>query len=362
MNGANATAEFGVTLKTRDGQSVAFACGPDERMLDAAGRQDLYPPAQCGQGSCGACLAYVVTGEVEREPCSPAALPDGERAKGGVLLCRCRPLSDVDLRAPYDATMIRHEPVPERDAVIESIEVLSAPMRRLVLRLGPGPDGGTGVDFEPGQFLELTVPGTDLTRAYSIASTPNWDGRVELLIRLQPGGQFSTWLDKTAAPGMALIARGPQGGFMLHDRGLDPRWFVAGGSGLAPVLSMLRRMADWGDPQPARLFYGTWRRDEHVCEAELTTLQSQLPSLEIVHTVANPDPDPTPDPTWTGTTGSVVDTLSGSLDALRERGEPLPDIYVCGSSGMVEAVRAAAIKAGLPEDRVFHEQCGAASA
>jgi ferredoxin-NADP reductase/ferredoxin len=358
MSGANATAEFGVTLKTRDGGSVAFACGPDERMLDAAGRQDLYPPAQCGQGSCGACLAYVVTGEVEREPCSPAALPDGERAKGGVLLCRCRPLSDVDLRAPYDATMIRHEPVPERDAVIESIEVLSAPMRRLVLRLGPGPDGGTGVDFEPGQFLELTVPGTDLTRAYSIASTPNWDGRVELLIRLQPGGRFATWLNEVAAPGMALIARGPQGGFMLHDRGLDPRWFVAGGSGLAPVLSMLRRMADWGDPQPARLFYGTWQRDEHVCEAELTTLQSQMPGLEIVRTVANPDPDPI----WTGGTGSVVDMLRGSLDVLRERGEPLPDIYVCGSSGMVEAVQAAATRAGLPEDRVFHEQCGAASA
>jgi ferredoxin-NADP reductase len=118
---------------------------------------------------------------------------------------------------------------------------------------------------------------------------------------------------------------------------------------------MLRRMADWGDPQPARLFYGTWRRDEHVCEAELTTLQSQLPSLEIVRTIANPDPDPS----WTGGTGSVVDTLSGSLDALRQRGDPLPDIYVCGSPGMVEAVRAAATEAGLPEDRVFHEQCGA---
>jgi ferredoxin-NADP reductase len=106
------------------------------------------------------------------------------------------------------------------------------------------------------------------------------------------------------------------------------------------------------------LFYGTWQRDEHVCEAELTTLQSQMPGLEIVRTVANPDPDPI----WTGGTGSVVDMLRGSLDVLRERGEPLPDIYVCGSSGMVEAVQAAATRAGLPEDRVFHEQCGAASA
>ena len=74
------------------------------------------------------------------------------------------------------------------------------------------------------------------------------------------------------------------------------------------------------------------------------------------------NPATAPDPSWTGSTGSVVDVLSGSLDAVRERGEPLPDIYVCGSPGMVEAVRAAAIRAGLPEDRVFHEQCGAASA
>jgi ferredoxin-NADP reductase/ferredoxin len=355
MSGANVTAGFGITIKTRDGRSVAFACGPDERLLDAAGRQDLYPPAQCGQGSCGACLAYVESGEVEREPCSPSALPETERDKGGVLLCRCRPLSDVDLRVPYDAASIRFEPEPERTAVIESIETLSAPMRRLVLRLGPSPDGGAGVDFEPGQFLELTVPGTGLTRAYSIASTPNWDGRVELLIRLQPGGRFSEWLANTAAPGMEVIARGPQGGFMLHDRGLDPRWFIAGGSGLAPVLSMLRRMAEWGDPQPARLFYGTWQRDEQVCDAELTALQSQMPALEITRTVAGADP------TWAGAAGSVVDTLAGSLQTLRRQGDPLPDIYVCGSPGMVEAIRAAATEAGLPEDRVFHEQCGAAS-
>ncbi|WP_037446627.1 2Fe-2S iron-sulfur cluster-binding protein [Skermanella stibiiresistens] len=362
MNGANATVEFGVTLKTRDGRSVAFACGPEERMLDAAERQDLYPPAQCGEGSCGACLAYVVSGEVEREPSGPSALPDRERAKGGVLLCRCRPLSDVELSAPYDAAMIRFEPEPERDAVIEAIEVLSAPMRRLVLRLGPGRDGGTGVDFEPGQYLELTVPGTDLTRAYSIASTPNWDGRVELLIRLQPGGRFGTWLNETAAPGMRLVARGPRGAFVLRDRGLDPRWFVAGGSGLAPVLSMLRRMAEWGDPQPARLFYGTWRPDEQVCQDELTTLQSSLPGLEIVRTVANPGTEPgaEPNPSWAAGTGSVVNALSASLEAASRQGEPLPDIYVCGSSGMVEAIRAAAVKAGLPEDRVFHEQCGGA--
>ncbi|WP_457825689.1 hypothetical protein, partial [Staphylococcus aureus] len=66
-------------------------------------------------------------------------------------------------------------------------------------------------------------------------------------------------------------------------------------------------------------------------------------------------------PAWTGTAGSVVDTLAGSLQTLRRQGDPLPDIYVCGSPGMVEAVRAAAAEAGLPEDRVFHEQCGAAS-
>jgi ferredoxin-NADP reductase len=95
---------------------------------------------------------------------------------------------------------------------------------------------------------------------------PNWDGTAKLLIHLRPGGSFSTWLTEQAGPGARLTVRGPQGAFGLRDHGIRPRWFVAGGMGLAPMLSMMRRMAEWADPQLAQALTANGHSpDVYVC-------------------------------------------------------------------------------------------------
>ena len=105
----------------------------------------------------------------------------------------------------------------------------------LTLRLQPDPEAGSAAEFSPGQYMELTLPGTDIRRAYSLANLPNWEGRLDFLIRLQPGGTFSTWLGTQARVGDVLSVRGPLGSFVLDEVSVRPRCFVGGGCGLASL-------------------------------------------------------------------------------------------------------------------------------
>ena len=201
-------------------------------------------------------------------------------------------------------------------------------------------------EFEPGQFMELEVPGQDIKRAYSLANTGNWEGRLEFLIRLQPGGLFSTWLREQAAVGQTLIVHGPKGAFGLHESGLRPRWFVAGGTGLAPMLSMLRRMAEFQEPHPARLYFGANRAEDLFCQTELEALQAELPQLQVIYCVWKPEDN------WQGFCGTPVDALAQDLaDAV-----VLPDIYLCGPPALIDAAEAAARAKGVPDQQVLSER------
>lgn len=339
------TSTHSIRLTTRDGAEVRFDCAEDEAVTAAAARAGLILPTLCGSGGCGTCRASRTSGVAELGPHSATALPDEAAERGEVLLCRTFPRSDLELTAPFGRTHILSGGLPERGAVVTAVERVAAGTVRLSLQLDPHEDLGSGADFEPGQYMELAVPGTDVRRAYSIASAPNWDGIMDFLIRLQPGGRFSGWL-VGAAVGARLTAFGPAGHFTLQERGMTPRWFVAGGTGLAPMLSMLRRMAEWGEAQETRLFFGVNREDELCADAELSALAAALPNFTVVRCVRQPGAS------WEGVAGTPVDALD---TALGDHAGPAPDLYVCGPPAMVEAVKAAAARHGLPDGQVMCE-------
>ncbi len=276
----------------------------------------------------------------------PAALPADDEAKGGTLLCCTFPRSDLRIDLPFDHDRILIGEIKVRNAEITAIDSVGENTLRLELHLTPVEDGGSVAEFEPGQFMELEVPGQDLKRAYSLANIGNWDGRLEFLIRLQPGGVFSTWLREQAAVGQTLIVHGPKGSFGLYESGLRPRWFVAGGTGLAPMLSMLRRMAEFQEPHPARLYFGANRAEELFCQVELQALQAELPQLQVIFCVWKPDDS------WQGFCGTPVDALAQDLaDAT-----VLPDIYLCGPPALIDAAEAAARAKGVPDKQVLSER------
>lgn len=335
-----------IELTTRDGEQFHFECAADRNLLEAAADAHMILPAQCGQGNCGTCYADVTHGDFTLGKHNPAALPADDAAKGGTLLCCTFPKSDLRIALPFDHDRILIGEIKIRNAEITAIDPVGENTLRLELRLEPSEDNGSAAEFEPGQFMELEVPEQNIKRAYSLANISNWEGRLEFLIRLQPGGLFSTWLREQAAVGQPLIVHGPKGAFGLSESGLRPRWFVAGGTGLSPMLSMLRRMAEFQEPHPARLYFGANRAEELFCQPELKALQTELPQLQVIFCVWKPDD------LWQGFCGTPVDALSQDLaDAT-----VLPDIYLCGPPALIDAAEAAARAKGVPDKQVLSER------
>lgn len=335
-----------INLVTRDGVAIAFDAEPSESLLDAAARENIFLPAVCREGGCGACRVTLASGDVELANYSKTALTDADRAAGDILLCRSHARGDLDLRAPFDQGAISFAPVPERTARIVELSPAGSGARRLSLRLDDDPTLGCAAEFLSGQFMELSIPQTSVTRAYSLANTGNWDGTLEFLIRLQPNGLFSGWLANQARIGDALAVRGPMGSFTLDDASPAPSWFVAGGTGVAPMLSMLRHMAEFGDNRDCRLFFGVNAQEELFALDEIDALTKALPRLQATVCVWKPGPE------WSGFSGTPVEALA---KALAESGAH-PDIYICGPPALIEATEAVARAAGVAHDRIFSEQ------
>lgn len=339
---------YDVTLVTTDGQESTVVCDPQTTVLAAAEQAGKVLKSSCQSGGCGACSAVLATGRVEMGDHDPDVIEVPE-SDGGILLCRSFPRGDCRIDLPYDSSKIVTAPPSRHEAEITALDRVAEGVMHVILTLRPGEDGSASADFESGQFVRMLVPGTDARRAYSPANVANWDGELEFYIRLLPGGAMSEYLTGTAALGDVLTVFSADGEFGLAENGFRPRWFIAGGTGLSPLLSMLRRMAEWGDPQPARLFFGVTRHTEVFAQDEIAALTAALPDCTAETVVWHSDPS------WAGATGNPVDLAAAEIAMLDE----MPDVYVCGPPPMVDAAHAALTAAGVPEDQIHAERFSA---
>lgn len=340
---------YDVTLVTADGQESLLHCDSAITVLEAAEDSGIMLKSSCENGGCGACSAVLRSGRVEMGDHDPNVIevPEGE---GGILLCRSFPREDCRIELPYDQSKIVVGPPVRHDAEITGLDRVADGVMRLTLTLRPGEDGSASADFESGQFVRIVVPGVtgerEVRRAYSPANVSNWDGRLEFYIRLLPGGAMSDYLAERAEVGDVLTVSNADGEFMLAENGLRPRWFLAGGTGLSPLLSMLRKMAEWGEAQPARLFFGVTRHGEVFAQDEIAALAETLPDFRSDTMVWNPDPE------WDGTVGNPVELAAAEIAVLDE----MPDIYLCGPPPMMDAALVALTAAGVPADQIHLER------
>jgi ferredoxin-NADP reductase/ferredoxin len=342
-----ASADFEIVLSTTDAVDRAIRCGPAMTVLQAAERMGIVLPSLCQSGSCGSCGAAVVDGEYVLGSHSEHALGRNP-APGAVLLCRTYPRSDCAIKLPYDSSRIGDSLPPEREATIISLESVARSILRVELALAPAQDGSPGAEFDPGQVVALQLPGRSWKRVYSLANVANWGGLLEFYIRLHEEGLFSTYLLRDAAVGDKLLVHGPQGGFAMLESGMRPRWFVSGGTGLVPVLSMLRRMAEWGDPQPARLYAGFNEEGDLFATGPIEELAGALADFRAELCVWRPNTSGG----WRGFTGTPVDALKRDLTGSTEA----PDVYICGPPALIEAAEDALRTRGVPASQIFVER------
>jgi methane monooxygenase component C len=340
---------FDISIVTQDGETVRFECGADEDILSAGLRQDIILMSSCREGGCATCKSMCTEGDYELVRCSVQALPPEEEEEGYVLLCRTFPLSDLTIEVPYTSDRISHSS-QEREFEAELIGI--APIASNAVRLtlhrvsGQGTNGSNGVTFAPGQFFDIRIPGTGDWRSFSPANLPNPRGDLEFLIRILPDGKFSNYLRDEAQPGQIVQVRGPSGSFCIRENGLQPRYFVAGGTGLAPVVAMVRQMVDRGDPQETRLYFGVNKEEEVFFVDELVSLTEQLPNLSVQVCVMQPGPD------WHGESGTPVQALRRDL----ERSGTEPDLYLCGPPGMIDATYKTCLELGIPKGKICTEK------
>jgi ferredoxin-NADP reductase/ferredoxin len=361
-----ATDTLTVVLTTTDGDIRTIMSSPGTSVIDAARQAATILPSVCGQGGCGACLAQVTSGDYRTRPFSPDAL--GPMAgEGAVLLCCCEPTTDLEVSLPYESGRIGNSAPAERQATITGLDEVGRNIMRLRLTFEPDDVHGTAAEFDPGQFVQIEVPGSGELRAYSMANCGNWDGELEFFVHVLPGGAFSRHLVHKASVGDRLKVIGPQGAFGLAENGLRPRWFVAGGTGLAPVLSMMRRMAEWGDAQPVRLYFGVNSEVDRFAEDEIGELLDVLPDVHVTLCIWHPaaalnDPGVGPLDRLAGNgappanvriiAGTTTDALVADLPTIAEP----PDIYVCGPPRMVAALEVALAEAGVDPEFVSTER------
>jgi len=335
-----------ITAVTEDGESLQFECRSDEDVITAALRQDIFLMSSCREGSCATCKALCRDGDYDIRGCSVQALPPDEEEGGLVLLCRTYPRTDLEVELPYTHNRISFSEVGNFEAEVLAVNWLSVNTVQFLLQKRPDERGNQAVKFQAGQFMDLVIPGTDISRSYSPANLPNPEGRLEFLVRVLPQGCFSDYLRNDARAGQVLAVKGPLGVFGLRERGLAPRYLVAGGTGLAPVVSMVRQMREWAAPNDTRLYFGVSTEYELFYLDELKSLEQTMHNLTVKICVWKPGND------WYGTQGSPVDALREDLELSTAR----PDVYLCGPPGMIDAACGVLLSNGVRDDQVFFEK------
>jgi len=320
----------------------------EQTVLRAAFDQGLMLMHGCKEGQCAACKSFLLEGDdVELDKYSTFALPDFEREEGFTLLCRAHVYEDVTIELlQYDEEMIRSGlPVLEVEAEVVANDPVTHDMRHLVLRLV----GDDDFKYFPGQYVDIAVPGTDEVRSFSMANTSARESRqLEFIIKVYPDGLFSGFLDKKLKVGDRLTVTGPYGVFTLRDAPDTDLIFVGGGAGMAPILCLLRSMAERGIDRKAVYYYGARRRSDLCFEDELRALEQTLPSFRYVAALSEAAPS---EQDWEGETGLITDVVARS-----EAGVARAHAYVCGPPPMVEAAVPLLTRLGVPEKHVYWDK------
>jgi len=327
-----------IALNFEDGTTQFIDADESESIADAAYRQGINVPLDCTNGVCGTCKAFRQSGEFDPGSYIEDALSEAEAAEGYVLCCQAKAKSDmvIDVLASSGACKVKPK---NTMAKIVKVEALSAHR----IRLSAKPLEGALPMFLPGQYINVTAPNEAVTRPYSFNSAPGADVAT-FLIRNVPGGKMSAYLEAKAKTGDRLVLNGPFGSFYLRAP-RRPILFLAGGTGVGPILSMLEHLAARGaNDQPVQLVYGA-RDDADLVEVKrIEALAARIPKFTY-HTSCSGPGSRHP------LTGHVTDHFTaGALN----NGDV--DVYLCGPPEMVESGRQHVAKLGLLPANIHYEK------
>ena len=313
-----------------------------ETILDAALRAGLNLPHSCKGGHCSSCRARIRDGRIQYPLGRPLGLMDDEERDGYALLCQARAASpDLsievrEIRPPRAEVQLKSLPCR-----IERMHRLAPDVMAVFLRL----PAHEPFHFNAGQYLDIMLP-QNRRRSFSIASAPEQSELIELHIRRVSSGEFTQQLFDGMKEKTLLRIEGPLGQFWFRRESPRPALLIGGGTGYAPLRSMLRDLLAVGDRRPLHLYWGAQGRQDLYEHDEVEALRRQHPNLRYTPVLS----DPRPQDAWTGRRGLVHAAVLEDHPDLRGF-----DVYASGPPAMVEAVRAEFAERGLPPQQLFFD-------
>ena len=335
---------FQIALNFEDGVTRFIEATGQETVADAAYRQGINIPLDCRDGACGTCKCFAEAGRYDLgDEFIEDALSDDEVQQGYVLTCQMRATSDCVLRVPASSAVCKTRQA-SFEAAISDVRQLSESTIALSIK----GESLSSLAFLPGQYVNLSVPGSEQSRAYSFSSLQK-DGEVSFLIRNVPGGLMSSFLTGIAKAGDSMTLAGPLGSFYL--RNIErPLLLLAGGTGLAPFTAMLEKIAEQGSLHPVHLIYGVTNDFDLVELERLQALSALIPNFSFSACVANPDSQ---HPLKGYVTQHIEPSHLNAGDV---------DVYLCGPPPMVEAVSLYIREQGITPAHFYYEKFAAAAA
>ena len=311
-------------------------------LLSSLAEHDIFIPSACGgRGTCAYCKVTVLEGGGIIGPVEDPSLSPSERNDKVRLSCQVKVRTPLKIRVPRELFSVRRF-----KGVLERKRPLTRDIMEVRIRLV----NPSAIEFIAGQYIQLQSPEyrgrESVMRAYSVSSSPSEKDHIELVIRRVPDGICTTWVFDFLKEGQNVDFSGPYGEFHLSDTGA-PVIFIAGGSGMAPIYGMLRRMRETGNGRQATYFFGAQRQEDLFYMKELRDLEKDLPSFDFVPALSNEPPDSD----WNGERGLITRVVQKRFPDLSKH-----EAYLCGSPGMIDSAVTALTESGIPKEKIFYDK------
>lgn len=312
--------------------------GGDNLLTYLNGNKIFIPSACGGKATCGFCKVTVLSGAGKILPTEEAFITRQESGKGVRLACQVKVKGEVELHIPE--YLLGAE---EYESRAERIVDITHDIKLVVLDIL---DTRT-ISFRPGQYIQIKIPGTDEFRAYSIASPPYVNDKVELTIRLVPGGLCSTYVHKALEEGDHVTFTGAFGDFYLREESTKDIVCIGGGCGMAPIRSIVYYLANKGMPRKIYYFFGARTTKDLFFTEEFRQLEEKFPNFKYIPALS----EPTHEDKWDGEIGFITTVSEKYLDELGEK-----EAYLCGPPPMIDAAISILGRKGVAPENIYFDK------
>lgn len=334
---------YGECIITVNGEKSLRVQGGSS-LLSSLKNEKIFLPSACGgRGTCAYCKCKVTEGGGTVLPTEESLLTTEEINDQIRLSCQIKVKSDITIQIPEALFRIK-----EFEAEVVLLKDLTYDIKLVRLRLIE-PDK---IRFTPGQYVQLENSPYEgvkesVSRAYSIASPSSETDSIDLMIRLVPEGIVTTWVHRYLEERERVKFTGPIGDFCLHE-GTGEIVMVAGGSGMAPMVSLLSELARSKSNRKITFFFGAVSSKDLFYIEEMKHFEKEMTHFAFVPALSQPAPGDE----WRGERGLITVPLENHL---RKTDNSESQAYLCGSPGMINGCISVLTKNGLTDDRIFFD-------